>query len=456
MQVIIINSPLFRDRNDKYDEDSLPPLGLGYIATSLKKNGVKVELIDAIYQKIPLHELVKTLENSKPKFIASNIFTTNYDLVKDLVEAISFKTHFIIGGLSTKQLYKDIINWKTKNHIDIVTGDGELITVDIVKNQVRETPFIEENNRRVFQINGESIYAISNISNIPLDRTFFLNEPVEHPLGFIEGNIVTSRGCIYNCTFCAAARSLNKEYPVRERTFESITQELKEIKDNYPGVTSIRVLDDLFLKTKHSVQKAIDIFSGFDFQWRSMAHVMTFNKVDLGIMTLLKESGCYELFIGIESGSPRILKSINKTKDIDKIVFNLTKVLKVGINIKGYFIYGFPNEDEEDMLMTFQLARKLKRITQQYSSNFRTSVFQYRPYHGTQIYYDLEAQGHNLEFENMQPNHDLSDLVGRSQFNFHTGNCSNVETKVLYDYIYRTNYLNDGNIFAGLKSKNRA
>ena len=97
-----------------------------------------------------------------------------------------------------------------------------------------------------------------------------------------------------------------------------------------------------------------------------MAHVMTFNNVEESVMNELKASGCYELFIGIESGSPKILGEINKTKSIDTIIRNLTKVFKAGINMKGYFIYGFPGETSEDMEMTFQLSLKLKELSISY------------------------------------------------------------------------------------------
>ncbi len=456
MKIIIINSPLFREKNTLYDEDSLPPIGLGYIATILQNDGIDVKLIDAVHQRIPLADLVETVNAIKPEFIASNIFTTNYELVKDFAEAINFDTHFIIGGLSTKQLYKDILTWKVSGPIDIVTGDGELITLDIIKNHLQEAPFFTQGNRRVFLIDSKSKYEVKDVSDVPLDRSFFLNEPVIHPLGFIEANIVTSRGCIYNCTFCAAARALNKDYSVREKSEISIVWELNEILEAYPTVNSIRVLDDLFLKTNATVQKAINVFSNFNLKWRSMAHVMTFNNVDDSIMAALKESGCYELFIGIESGSPKILGEIKKTKNVDTIIANLTKIFKAGINMKGYFIYGFPNETAEDMEMTYQLAVKLKELSISFGVSFRTSVFQYRPYHGTQIYHDLEAKGNNLKVTQIQPNQDLSGLVGRLQFNFHSGNYSKVDENLLHDYIYRTINLNDGRIFAGLETKNTA
>lgn len=453
MKVILVNSPLFRERNDLYDEDSLPPNGLGYIGTHLRENGIDVMLIDAVDGRIALNELIDHLSKSKPDFIGVNIFTTNYSLVKELVEGLPFSTHIVIGGLSTKQLYSKILTWQTPNPIDVVTGDGEYIMLAIVNKNVQDKPFMIQGNRRVFNVDQNSRYMVRDISEVSLDRSFFNNEPVKHPLGFIEANIVTSRGCVYNCTFCAAARSLNKDYPVRERSEVSIISELKNIAENYPTVNSIRVLDDLFLKSKNSVQKAIKVFSPFSFQWRSMAHVQTFRNVDDQLMNQLRDSGCFEVFVGIESGSPRILDQINKTKDIPTIIGNLTKVFKAGINMKGYFIYGFPGETEKDMQETYVLALKLKQLAEKFGITFRTSVFQYRPYHSSQIYHDLEVQGKNLDVMQVAPNPALSKLVGRQQFNFHSGNYSAVGYQTVEAYIYRTINLNGGNIFSDLTSR---
>jgi len=447
----VINSPLFKDRNPLYDEDSLPPIGLGYIATHLQANGIDVDLIDAVYEKIPLSDLIAYLNYIKPEFVAANIFTTNYDLVKELFESLRFSTHFIIGGLSTKELHKKIVSWKTNNLVDVVIGDGELITLDIINDCVKEQPIVLQDNFRVFKVDGSSEYFVKDISNQKLNRNFFLNEPAKHPFGFTEANIVASRGCIYNCTFCAAARSLNTDFPIRERSEESLIAELREIQLRFPDVKSIRVLDDLFLKNGKIIVKAINVFSRFRFQWRSMAHVLTFQNVDQSMLNALKESGCKELFIGIESGSPRVLKSINKTHNISTIVENLTKVFKAKIDIKGYFIFGFPDETEEEMEMTYQLAKRLSEIAHAEGVNFRTSVFQYRPYHATEIYYDLSEKGIALQVEHVSANSALSHMVGRIQFNFHSGNYAAVDLKTVHDYIYRTTNLNDSGLFKGLE-----
>lgn len=430
-----------------YDEDSLPPIGLGYIATHLQNHGIEVELIDAVYSRIPLQELINSLSQSQPEFIAANIFTTNCELVRELFEGLNFKSHFVIGGLSTKDLHKEIIGWKISNPMDIVIGDGELITLDIVKGELREDPILSKDNFNVYKVDSNSAYYLHDISGQELNRDFFLNEPILHPFGFTEANIIASRGCIYNCTFCAAARSLNSEFTIRERTVQSLTSELQQIQNMFPEVNSIRILDDLFLKNRNTVLKATSVFSKFKFQWRSMAHVLTFQGVDQLSLQAMRDSGCRELFIGIESGSPKILRSINKTHKVETIIENLTKVLKAKINIKGYFIFGFPGETEEDMEMSFQLAAKLKILSNEEGVNFRTSVFQYRPYHGTEIFHDLVNERKVVQVESVIENRELSELVGRIQFNFHSGNYSEVDLDRVHHYIYRTTNLNDRGLF---------
>jgi anaerobic magnesium-protoporphyrin IX monomethyl ester cyclase len=456
MKTLIINSPLFRDKNYLYDEDSLPPIGLGLIATSLKYAGHDVELVDAVALNIPLDELIRIINYKQPSFVGINVFTTNLELVKDLIESISCKTHFIIGGLSTQNLHKQIFNWKTENQIDVVNGDGEYIICDIVSNKINQSPSAENTNRRFYKVDKDSPYFVHDISKVNLDRTFFVNEPVKHLFGFTEANIITSRGCIYNCAFCAAASSLNRDFAIREKDSASIVSEIQHLINIYPNLQSIRVLDDLFLKNGTIVDKAIEVFNNFNIQWRSMAHVQTFKGVSDEKVVSLKESGCSELFIGIESGSPKILRQIHKTTDIEVIKENLSKLLRNGINVKGYFIYGFPNETIEDMEMTYSLAKYLNGIAIQHGSIFRTSVFQFRPYHGTELYHSLEKEFGSETFSHVaaiEPNKELSDMVGRLQFNFHSGNYSSVPIETVQDFIYKTTNLTSARIFA-LNGKN--
>jgi hypothetical protein len=215
--------------------------------------------------------------------------------------------------------------------------------------------------------------------------------------------------------------------------------ELDGIGRLYPSVTSIRVLDDLFLKGPECIAKAISVFGRRQFTWRSMAHVNTFSQVEDATLASLRDSGCAELFIGVESGSPKVLRSIHKTQDLARIHDNLSRVLHAGIAVKAYFIFGFPDETREDFELSYQLAADLKAESMHAGTSFRTSVFQYRPYHGTAIYQELRARGvDDQRVVHVEGNAQLSSLVGRLQFNFQSGNYSAESIEVVQDYIHRT------------------
>lgn len=443
-KIAIVNSPLFRDLSSINGdlEDSLPPIGLGYIATSLKDKGFTVFLIDSICHSISFPEILHRLESISPDYIATNIFSTNYLIVKELIESYSGNSKFIIGGIATRGLFNQIFNWDTKNHIDIVIGDGEIITPDIVSNLIKESPYKQIANRRVFLVDKNSVYFNANISTARLDRSFFTNEPVLNHFNQKEVSIITSRGCIYDCAFCGAARSQNKDQLIRYRSLDSIVGELNQIQEVFPDVMSIRILDDLFLKSTRNIEQAIQIFNNTSFNWRSMAHVRTFLNSDQSLIEDLKKCGCRELFIGIESGSRKILERINKKFTVENVYDSLEKIFKAKIDVKGYFIFGFPNENGPEMESTFKLAKNLKKIAELHRTEFRTSVFQFRPYHGTRLFSDLRTSYSEEELINTEPNFELTEMIGRMQYNFQGKNFSDVEPNVIHDYICRTNALN--------------
>lgn len=439
LNVLVINSPLFRDKVDGYDEDSLPPLGLGYIATNLWSNGIIVKLLDAVETNIPLDILLAVIRQKRPHYIALNVFTTNLHLVREIVESIDSGIHFIIGGLATKSLYQTILLWNVSCPVDIIIGEGDFVVSAIVQGEPLNI-IRQDGNKRVIMVSVTSPYFPHDISNIHLDRSFFVNQPLQHVRGFNEVCIVTNRGCIYNCAFCSAARSLNKETPIRERNVHSVANEVKMLCELYQNIDSVRVLDDLFLKNANSVERAVHIFGNVPITWRAMAHVLSFYKLSDTQLLELKQSGCIEVFIGIESGSPRILKMIHKTSNVDLIRQTIERLFRIGIDVKGYFIFGFETETIEDMQMSYDLAAWLKESSKKNNANFRTSVFQFRPYHGTKLYHDMILKGRIIDEVVYSEN--LSTTIGRKQFNFTSGNFSEVSNEILQGFITETNGIN--------------
>ncbi|WP_302429738.1 B12-binding domain-containing radical SAM protein [Fusobacterium varium] len=441
MKCLLFNSPIYREHSE-VKEEYLPPLGLGYIATHLDKAGVKVEIVDCVKEQLGIDEIFKLLEQQTPNFIGINIFTQNFETVKEIVERCPIKTMIIIGGQVVKCIYEDLLQWNVSNQLVIVIGEGELIFPTLINGSCSELPFTTSmEQKEVYKVDKNSCYFPKDLDIVYLNRKLLKEDIITNHYGQKEAAIITSRGCIYNCAFCGGAHKLNQDVTIRCRSTVNIENEIQEIISANPCITSIRVLDDLFLKDKESINNAVMLFKKFNnLSWRGMAHILTFVE-NLKLLPLLKQSGCKEVFIGIESGSERIRKKINKPGTIEQVIEVISAILKCGIDVKGYFMFGFPSETTTEADATYLLASKLKEISAKTLGNFRASVFQFRPYHGTQLYNEIVKSGRKIPM--ITSNTTLNILDGRSQFNFQSGNYSNIDDNTLNEYILKTQNLSE-------------
>ena len=436
---ILINSPIFWDSKAE-DEQYLSPLGQGYIATYLDLSGVHVELLDCVKAKKSVDEVIQYIQIRNPDYAGINIFTQNYEIVRYITEHIRPRCGIFIGGQAVKSIYREIMKWTVTTPLYLIIGEGEFIIPSIVTETCIQEPEERQGLMSMYRVNRDSPYFPADISDIRLNRKFMGNEVIVNHYGKKETGIITSRGCMFDCAFCGGARSLNRDVTIRIRTVESVKREIEEIQALHPDIEYIRVLDDLFLRGKASIDAACRIFSAFPkLRWRGMAHVISLYPA-LEEMERLNANGCRELFIGIESGSVSMRKNINKLGSPEQVFDVISAILKSGIDVKGYFIYGFPKETLKDFQATFDLASRLKSLSLHTPGNFRTSVFQFRPYHGTQLYEEI-VQDNGLIHE-MRFNENLSRFRNRSQFNFDSGNYSAETDAVLNDYILKTQALN--------------
>lgn len=437
---LLLNSPIYWDAA-KENEQYLSPLGLGYIATYLEKAGADVVVLDCVKERKGVSDILAYIDNVKPEYIGINIFTQNYQNVKYIIENIRIACECFVGGQVVKSIYQQIWDWNVYNKLNIIIGEGEFIIPEIVTGTCRQKPEKQDGKKFVYRVNNDSEYFPRDISNIVLNRKYLGDEIVLNHYGQKEAAIITSRGCAYNCAFCGGARGLNVDVRIRSRTEESVIEEIRQILNYYPDVQSIRILDDLFLRNGESIDKANHIFGRFPgLNWRGMVHVLSLvNAADK--IKELSIGGCKELFIGIESGSEKIRQKINKLGSPEDIIRVSEEILKNGIDLKGYFIYGFPKETKEDFEKTYHLAQRLKDISREFKGAFRTSVFQFRPYHGTQLYNEIVSERGSVP--ECEFNSDLGDFYGRSQFNFGSGNYSMESDELLKKYIVKTQELTD-------------
>jgi anaerobic magnesium-protoporphyrin IX monomethyl ester cyclase len=108
----------------------------------------------------------------------------------------------------------------------------------------------------------------------------------------------------------------------------------------------------------------------------------------------LAGNGLREVALGIESGSERMLRLIDKRIDPFMTRTAVRRLTERGINVKGYFILGLPTESRKEIDATVRLVHELWSLTDPLAGQFRASVFEYRPYPGTPDWHRLMATGH--------------------------------------------------------------
>jgi len=392
--ILLINTPIFRINRDPDSEISVPPVGIGYIYTQLTLLGYECQFIDAVVNSLLPDEIIKIINQSDAEHIGLNIFSSNFSIIRFIVESVESPRKIFLGGPAVHTLISEIKTWKTNNSITIVAGEAEHILPKLIENLMP----IEKLSANVntIRVTPDSPFFPSNI-DIPLDRSIFKNEPVQRPdLGLTESHLIASRGCLYNCAFCTAATSVNPGMKPRYRSYESLAKEIEIIREIHPETNCIRMLDDLFLRNQDSIDLAIGLFPGNNLYWRSMAHINTFRDLPSRRLEDIKKSGCRELFIGIESGNDETLKRIHKPFSSNTAYKTVSRILDAQISVKCYFILGFPGETKSHLKDTLALASRLRDSANKRGVQLRISPFRFRPYHGTALYDELLKKGRTI------------------------------------------------------------
>lgn len=173
---------------------------------------------------------------------------------------------------------------------------------------------------------------------------------------------VSSRGCPYECTFCATNCTWQ-----RRMSFASPERVIAEIRllVQKSGVREIWFGDDGFSANKQRVMEICDrmIKEDLVLPWR-LPNGIRVETIDEELVLKMKQAGCYMVGVGVETGSPRILTQMKKRLDLGLVREKAVLLKKHGILASGFFIMGMPDETEEDLELTrrFILESGLERM----------------------------------------------------------------------------------------------
>lgn len=224
-------------------------------------------------------------------------------------------------------------------HFDaIVTGEGEESIIQVIYDIA---------HKQLKQIYKQE--CLPDLNHYPYPLRKFLPEKyvvgkglLDWPhMDLIATTAIFSRGCPFNCYFCA-----NKYLmlgPVRYRSPKLIVDEIEYLKRKY-GVQALAIKDDNSIPlTKKAAIPFLEAIAKTDIFWRGQSRA---NGIDEDTVILAKQSGCTDIAIGVESASQAVLNLINKRIDLDKARDYIGLLHRHGIGVRLHFILGLPGEDE--------------------------------------------------------------------------------------------------------------
>jgi radical SAM superfamily enzyme YgiQ (UPF0313 family) len=362
-----------------------PPLGLLYVSGYLKSKNISNDVFDTTFSN-QTTQLEFILEK-KPKVIC--IYTnlmTKIEVIK-LMKILKTETYnfpkIVLGG---PDVTYNVENYLKAGADFLVIGEGEETTFELYQAII--------NNSEIHQING--IAFLENNQVIQTDARTKFKELNELPLpnreaismqkyletwkknhGKSSMTISTQRGCPYTCKWCSTA-VYGQSY--RRRPAHLVVEEMKMLKEKY-NPDAIWFVDDVFtvshkwLTEFHSEIIKQNAIIPFECITRA-------ERLNDEILQLLKEIGCFRIWIGAESGSQKIIDLMDRRVDINHVKKMIQDTNAIGIKTGTFVMVGYPEETIEDIDKTIRYLKEAKPTEY-------TITIAY-PIKGTSLYKEIE------------------------------------------------------------------
>ena len=382
---------------------TLPHLGLLSLGAVLRGKGHRISIVDASAQGIGYQQTIEETKKFKPDIIALTAVTPSFiKTVKlaSIMKGIYPDIPIVIGGPHFTAVPEQTLSDFPVFDYGVV-GEGEVTFLELVE-ALSSGKTLSNVQGIVYRENSKIVFTaprpqIHDLDVLPFPAWDCLPgfPSLYHPALFKykklpATHIISARGCPNKCIFCDTSVFSRR---IRFHSPEYILEMIGYLVNNF-GIKEIIFEDDQFLIKK---KRVIEICEGilkanWSISWCCSARVNAVN--DLAMLKLMKQSGCWQISYGIESGNQKILDFAKKGITISQIEKAIRLTHKAGILSKGYFILGLPYENEETMKNTISFAKSLPLNDM--------SVFNLTPFPGSKMYSIAEQFGTiEKDFEKM-------------------------------------------------------
>ena len=364
MKVCFINPPY-----GVFAEELDAPFNLMYLAAVAEKCGWEASIVDMRTMDEPLPEAnVYGVTSTSPQWPDTLILSDRL--------ASEFKNSLkIVGGPHVSACPNDV----EQSSFEIaITGEGEQALTNLFSSFPPKIPYAT-----LYSV----IYGkpIDNLDSVPFPARHLVNWK-RYKRGIYWGkekladavSIISSRGCPFNCVFCGSHVVFG--HKVRFRSVENVIAEMRQVVDTM-GYRGFNFHDDTFCINRGRVFALCTEFlklKKFNVVWRCLSRVDT---IDEELLKVMANTGCKEIILGVESGSNKILKNLNKGTTAEQNLKAMRLVKESDIQLKVGIIVGSPGE-------TWETVEETEELLKTYPPNF-WNVSCFTPFPGC---YDSETE----------------------------------------------------------------
>lgn len=367
--IVFINPPLPIQEEYVLWKNAGPqvaPLGMINLAAVTREKGYETSIIDAEALRLTIDETVNKIIESSPDYVgitSTTIFIKAASKIAEKIKQINPNIKIIIGGNHVTSLPEKTIADYSSFDVGVV-GEGEVTIVELL-DAFENKEDISKVDGIIYRKDGETIKTekrelIKDLDILPLPAWDLLPELSKHYRTCAQSakkspsfELITSRGCYGQCTFCDRATFGNR---CRAHSAEYVFKMMKELHYKY-GIKSVLFEDDNFTLYRDRTMKLVELLKNADFKmhWGVCSRV---DIIDPEMLKKMKEAGCWQILFGIESGSQKILDVIKKNITLNQVNEALKMTKEAGINTKGFFMMGHPTETKEDIEKTVDFITK--------------------------------------------------------------------------------------------------
>ncbi|HET9317467.1 MAG TPA: radical SAM protein [Vicinamibacteria bacterium] len=370
-----------------YSDEAAPPLALLHLAAPLVERGYDVRIVDSAVSEDPEGDVLAHCEAAVcfgVSMVTGPMITQGVAVARRVRERFP-GLPIVAGGWHPSILPEQTL--RSPLFDAVVKGQGEITFLEMVERYARGERDLTGINGSIFKRGDEIVRngdrGYTDINALPR-RPFHLVD-FEAYARRCDGTrwilYCTSHGCPWDCSYCSNASVYGRNW--KPLLPETAVSEMAELTRRYRlGV--IDIIDDNYLVRR---DRALDIADRLIREDLGIAYYMQtrtdqVDRLSDAELEVLAKSGLRRVFFGLESGSVKVMRSVNKRLDLETAYRTAARFRRVGIRPSFNLIFGLPAEEEEDLRDTMEVVDRIGRANP--DADFFTNIFS--PYPGSPIW----------------------------------------------------------------------